>query len=96
VSPSIISRADIYALQYREAQDGGGEFPAYPEGLYVEYSRILPGAASGCILPDVGREQTEEIIQRILERFPDTGSLASRPLESSRLISLDLSGHDDR
>jgi hypothetical protein len=94
-TPSIIARADIYDLQYREAQRGGGEFPDLPEGLYVEYSRALPGTAAGCVLPNVGKEQTEQIIESILSRFPDTGKLRSRPAEQSRLISLDLSGRAD-
>jgi hypothetical protein len=37
-----------------------------------------------------GRKQTEEIIQKILDHFPDTGKLASRPSKSSELISLNL------
>jgi hypothetical protein len=89
--PSTISRADIYELQYREAQHGGGEFPDLPEGLYVEYSQALPWASSACVLPHVGREQTEEIIRKIMARFPDTGTLAVRPTEPSQLVSLNLS-----
>jgi hypothetical protein len=88
--PSTISRADIYDLQYREAQHGGEEFPDLPEGLYVEYSQGMPWEASACVLPHVGREQTEEIIQKIMARFPDTGTLAIRPSKSSHLISLNL------
>jgi hypothetical protein len=88
--PSTISRADIYDLQYREAQHGGGEFPDLPEGLYVEYSQGMPWDASACVLPHVGKEQTEEIIQKIMDRFPDTGTLAIRPSKSSQSISLNL------
>jgi hypothetical protein len=88
--PSTISRADIYDLRYREAQQGGEEFPDLPEGLYAEYKRDIPREASACLLPHAGRKQTEEIIQKILDRFPDTGTLASRPSKSSELISLNL------
>jgi hypothetical protein len=88
--PSTISRADIYELQYREAQHGGEEFPDLPEGLYVKYSQSLPWDASACVLPHVGREHTEEIIRKIMDRFPDTGTLAVRPPEPSQLISLNL------
>jgi len=42
------------------------------------------------MLPEVGRRQAEEIIQQIMHRFPDTGALASRPPEPSKLTSLDL------
>jgi hypothetical protein len=94
--PSTISRADIYDLQYREAQHGGAEFPDLPEGLYVEYSQGMPWDASACVLPHVGREQTEEIIQKIMDRFPDTGTLAIRPSKSSQLISLNLNVPNNR
>ena len=88
--PSTIPRADIYGLQYREAQHGGEEFPDLPEGLYVEYDQGMPWDGSICVLPHVGRDQTEGIIQRIMDRFPDTGTLASRPSNPSKLISLNL------
>jgi hypothetical protein len=94
--PSTISRADIYDLQYRKAQHGGGEFPDLPEGLYAEYRQDVPWEASACILPHVGREQTEKIIQAISYRFPDTGTLASRPSKASVLTSLDLNRPADR
>jgi hypothetical protein len=94
--PSTIPRADIYDLRYREAQPGGAEFPDLPEGLYVEYSQALPWDASACVLPHAGREQTEEIIQKIMDRFPDTGTLAIRPSKPSQLISLDLNSPTER
>jgi hypothetical protein len=50
----------------------------------------MPWDASACVLPHVGREQTEEIIQKIMDRFPDTGTLAIRQSKSSQLISLNL------
>jgi hypothetical protein len=94
--PSNISRADIYNLQYREAQHGGAEFPDLPEGLYVEYNQGMPWDASACVLPHVGRKQTEDIIQKIVGRFPDTGKLASRPSKPSQLTSLNLNVPTDR
>ena len=66
------------------------------EGLYVEYNQGTPWDASACVLPHVGRKQTEEIIQKIMYRFPDTGKLASRPSEPSQLISLHLNSPTDR
>jgi hypothetical protein len=94
--PSTIPRADIYDLQYREAQPSGEEFPDLPEGLYVEYDQGMPWDASACVLPHVGPKQTEEIIQKIMDRFPDTGKLASRPSKPSQLISLNLNSPTDR
>lgn len=94
--PSTIPRAEIYDLQYREAQLGGGEFPDLPEGLYVEYDQGMPWDASACVLPHVGRIQTEEIIQKIMDRFPDIGKLASRPSKPSPLISLNLNSPSNR
>ena len=85
-----ISRADIYDLEYRAAQSGGGEVEDLPEGLYAVHRQLMPWDASHCILPEVGRVQAEEIIQQIMHRFPDTGALASRPPEPSKLTSLDL------
>jgi hypothetical protein len=94
--PSTISRADVYDLQYREAQLGGGEFPDLPKGLYVEYNQGTPWDAFACVLPHAGRKQTEEIIQKIMARFPDTGKLASRPSKPPQLISLNLNSPSDR
>ena len=94
--PSTIPRADIYDLQYREAQHGGEEFPDLPEGLYVEYDQGMPWDASACVVPHAGRKQTEEIIQKIMDRFPDTGKLASHPSKPSQLISLNLNSPTDR
>jgi hypothetical protein len=94
--PSNIARADIYDLRYREAQLGGAEVPDLPEGLYVEYDQGMAWDASACVLPHVGRKQTEEIIQKIMDRFPDTGKLASRPSKPSQLISLNLNSPNDR
>lgn len=94
--PTAITRAEIYDLQYREAQHGGAEFPDLPQGLYVDYSQGLSWDTSTCVLPHVERKQTEEIIQKIMDRFPDTGTLVSRTPEPSHLISLNLDGPDDR
>jgi hypothetical protein len=46
--------------------------------------------------PHVGRKQTEEIIQKIMDRFPDTGKLSNRPSKPSQLISLNLNPPTDR
>jgi hypothetical protein len=91
-----ISRADIYDLEYRAAQPGGGEVEDLPEGLYAVYKQLMPWDASHCMLPEVGRRQAEEIIQEIMHRFPDTGALASRPSTPSELTSLNLNMPTDR
>jgi hypothetical protein len=46
----------------------------------------MPWDASACVLPHVERKQTEEIIQKIMDRFPDTGKLASRPSTAEGLF----------
>lgn len=94
--PSTISRADIYSLEYRRAQQGGGEFPDLPEGLYVEHLQRMPWDASTCVLPHVGRQLTNEIIQKIMDRFPDTGTLVKRHSQPYPLISLSLDLPVDR
>jgi hypothetical protein len=94
--PSAVSRADIHGLQYREAQHGGADFPDLPEGLYVDYGQGMPWDSSTCVLPHAGRKQTEEVIQKIMDRFPDTGTLTSRPPKSSQLISLNLDAPTDQ
>jgi hypothetical protein len=91
-----ISRGDIYDLEYRTAQSGGGDVEDLPEGLYAVYRQLMPWDASHCILPEVGKRQVEEIIQEIMHRFPDTGALASRPAKRSELTSLNLNIPPDR
>jgi hypothetical protein len=85
-----IARADIYSLEYRAAQPGGGEVEDLPQGLYAVHKQLLPWDASDCILPEVGSERTEEIIRKVMERYPDTGALTDRPSEPSKLIALNL------
>ena len=43
-SPSVIARADIYNLQYREAS-GGGDFPELPEG----FTSSITAQDLGCV-----------------------------------------------
>lgn len=92
---STISRADIYNLEYREAS-GGGDFPELPEGLYVEHHRDGPGpgTTSTCVLPRLDKAQTEQVMQAIYRRFPDTGQLPSTGAFGPYLISLNLNASD--
>jgi hypothetical protein len=88
--PSTISRADIYNLEFREAT-GGGDFPDLPQGLYVEHHGGGPWNPSTCVLPNIDRAQTEQVIESIYRSFPDTGTLPpSGPFEPY-LTSLNLS-----
>ena len=88
-SPSSIPRASIYSLEFREASGGGDESPG-PKGLYVEHSGILVNPLT-CVLPHIDETQTEQVIQAILRRFPDTESLAPpRRAHPSDLVSLNL------
>ena len=43
----------------------------------------MPRDASARVLPPAGRKQTKEIIQEIMDRFPETGILKARQLEST-------------
>jgi hypothetical protein len=90
-SPSVIARADVYNLQYREAS-GGGDFPELPEGLYVEHYGAGLGLCnkSTCILPHLDKVQTEQVIEAIYRRFPDTGQLPSTGAFEPYLTSLNL------
>jgi len=72
--PSVISRAEIYKLEFRNAS-GGGDFPELPMGLYVQYHGGLLHNPSSCVLPNINQIQTEKVIQAIYRRFPDTGKL---------------------
>ncbi len=93
--PSTIARADIYNLEYREAS-GGGDFPELPEGLYVEHHSAGLGLwnKSTCILPHLDKAQTEQFIQAIYRRFPDTGKLPSTGAFEPYLTSLNLNASD--
>ena len=74
---------------FREASGGGDENPG-PKGLYVEHSGILVNPVT-CVLPHIDETQTEQVIQAILRRFPDTESLAPpRSAHPSDLVSLNL------
>jgi hypothetical protein len=93
--PSTIARADIYNLEYHEAS-GGGDFPELPEGLYVEHHRVGPGpgTTSTCVLPHLDKAQTEQVMQAIYRRFPDTGQLPSTGAFEPYLISLNLNASE--
>lgn len=92
---TILLRADIYRLEYREAS-GGGDSMEFPEGLYVlhqSYGRVSP-EKNTCVLPNIDRSQAEAVIQAIYHRFPDTEkSLSSKPFESYP-ITLNLNASD--
>jgi hypothetical protein len=85
---SSVPRADIYFLEFRKAS-GGGEDPHHASGLYVGHRGILRNSAT-CVLPHTDEAQTEQVIEAILRRFPDTSTLAPRPTEEPYLISLNL------
>ncbi len=87
-SPSIIPRADIDRLEFRKAS-GGGEDPVLPEGLYVERHGGLWNTAT-CVLPHLNETQTEQSIEAIYRRFPDTGTLAPDDRYESHLTLLNL------
>jgi hypothetical protein len=70
-----ISRADIYNLEYRKSS-GGGEDNPLPSGLYIESSDSVWHSGS-CVLPSLDEAQTQQAIDAILNRFPDTCTLPS-------------------
>jgi len=81
-----VARADVRNLEYRKAA-GGGDIPESPAGLFVEThdaSWLSPGM---CVLPHLNEEQTNQVIEAVLRRFPDLPSGAPEP---SGLISLNL------
>jgi hypothetical protein len=94
-SPPVIPRADVYNLQYREAS-GGGDFPELPEGLYVEHYGAGLGLwnKSTCVLPHLDKAKTEQVIQTIYRRFPDTGQLPQVGAFEPYLTSLNLNAPD--
>lgn len=87
--PSVIPRADIYDLEFREAS-GGGDFPELPMGLYVKHHGGILTNPSTCVLPHTDKAQTEEVIKAIYRRFPDTGKLPSIGGFEPYLTSLNL------
>jgi len=88
-TPSTISRADIFTLEFRKAA-GGDETPELPQGLYVEYRGGGPWQSARCVLPHIDKSQTDQTIEAVYKRFPDTGTLASTGPYESDLISLNL------
>jgi hypothetical protein len=86
---STMPRADVFRLEYRDAiRDVDSVDQA--QGLYAERRGIGSWAVSTCILPQVDRAQTGQIIEAIYQRFPDTGTLSSVAGQPSSLISLNL------
>jgi hypothetical protein len=85
--PSTISRADIYNLTFSE---GNGGENSQPSSLYVEYRGGLFVNANTCVLPHLDTNQTEQVIQAILHRFPDTTTLPPTRPNDPGLISLNL------
>jgi hypothetical protein len=88
--PSIIARADAIGLEFREANPGGAEFPDLPQGLYVVHVGALWSSAT-CVLPHANRVQCDEVIDAILERFPDTCTFPQSDNEKSHFILFNLS-----
>jgi hypothetical protein len=88
---STTPRADVFRFEYRDAI-GGGDEAEQPQGLYAEHRGIGSWSLSTCVLPQVDRAQTEQIIEAIYQRFPDTGRLSSAAAQPSPLISLNLAG----
>jgi len=89
-TPSVIARADIYNLEFREAS-GGGDFPELPMGLYVQHHGGLLHNPSSCVLPNIDQVQTGKVIEAIYHRFPDAGKLPSIGAFEPYLTSLNLS-----
>jgi hypothetical protein len=87
--PSNLSRADIYGLEYRKAS-GGGDTPDFPEGLYIEHHGFGRWNPSTCVLPHINKAQAEQVIETILRRFPDTGTLPPTGPFEPYLTSLNL------
>jgi hypothetical protein len=83
-----IPRADIYSLEFRKAT-GGGDEAARPSGLYVEHHGTLRNSTK-CVLPHIDEAQTEQVIEAIYLRFPDTSTLAPGANAKPYLISLNL------
>ena len=88
-SPSSIPRANVQRLEYRKESGGGGESAACPSGLYVEGRRSL--WSTQCLLPNIDEAQTNQVIDRIYARFPDTSTSALTGPEESGIITLGLS-----
>lgn len=92
---STTPRADVFRFEYRDAT-GGGEDAEQSQGLYVEHHGIGTWATSNCILPQIDRAQTEQIIGAIYQRFPDTGTLSQSAAQPSPLVTLNLGESESR
>jgi hypothetical protein len=88
-----VPRADVFRLEYRDAIEDV-DLPEQAQGLYAEHRGIGSWAASTCILPQVNRAQTEQIMEAVYRRFPDTGTLSSSAAQPTPLISLHLDQSD--
>jgi hypothetical protein len=85
---SSIPRAAIYNLEFRKAS-GGGEDAEYPSGLYIEHHGVLHNPST-CVLPHIDNTQTDQVIEAIMRRFPDTGTLPPTGPFEPYLTSLNL------
>jgi hypothetical protein len=86
--PSITARADIYNMEFREAS-GGGDDPERPKGLYIESHGGLWTPAI-CVLPHIDKIQTQQVIEAVYQRFPDTCTLSPTGPFEPYLTSLNL------
>jgi hypothetical protein len=85
---SSVPRADIYWMEFRKAS-GGGDEAERPSGLYVEHHGVLLNPTT-CVLPHIDKAQTEQVIEAIYRRFPDTSTFAPSANTDPYLISLNL------
>lgn len=92
---STIPRADIFRLEYRDAVKDLDSVDR-AQGLYAEHRGLNSWSRSTCILPQVDRAQTEQIIEAIYQRFPDTSTLSSAAAQPSPLITLNLAASEDQ
>jgi hypothetical protein len=88
--PSIISRAEIYHLEFRDANSGGHEVDL-PHGLHVKHNGPAPWSLATCVLPHANRVQTQGVIEEIFRVFPDTGTLPQTRDDKPYLTLLNLS-----
>jgi hypothetical protein len=70
---SSIPRLDIYHLKFEQAMSGDHE---QPSGLYVEHHGVLLNPTT-CVLPHIDEAHTEQVIEAIYLRFPDTAHTAN-------------------
>jgi hypothetical protein len=85
---SSIPRADIYSMEFRQAT-GGSDEAAQPSGLFVEHHGLLRNPTT-CVLPHIDEAQTDQVLEAIYRRFPDTSTLAPSANTDPYLISLNL------